>query len=90
MNTLDEWTATVARELGVEDVLDRPAATKAILDVSRDVAHGVARPAAPVTAYLVGLAAGRAADPRVALGELAAQVSALTERWQAEHGKPEA
>lgn len=90
MNTLDEWTARVARELGIEDVLDRQAATKAVLDVSRDVAHGVARPAAPVTAYLLGLAAGRADDPRAALVDRAAQLTTMTEQWQAEFGKPEA
>ena len=30
-----------------------------VLDLARDVAHGVARPAAPLTAYLFGLAVGR-------------------------------
>ncbi len=29
-----------------------------LLDLARDAAHGVARPAAPVTTFLVGLAAG--------------------------------
>ena len=33
---------------------------QAVLDLARDAAHGVARPAAPVTTFLVGLAAGRA------------------------------
>lgn len=57
MNVLDAWLAQVAADLGLDpDQLDRGP----ILDLTRDVAHGVARPAAPVTAYLVGLAAGRA------------------------------
>jgi hypothetical protein len=30
-----------------------------LLDVARDAAHGVARPAAPITTFLVGLAAGQ-------------------------------
>ena len=30
----------------------------AILDVARDAAHGIARPAAPLTTFLVGYAAG--------------------------------
>lgn len=35
-----------------------------LLGLARDVAHGVARPAAPLTAFLVGLAAGRSTgDP---------------------------
>lgn len=41
--------------------------------MTKDVAHGVARPAAPVTAYLLGLAVGRAAgsgpgEPELAQG----------------------
>ena len=55
MNTLDEWAAAVCAELGLD-----PAALDArlVLDLARDVAHGVARPAAPLTAYLLGVAAG--------------------------------
>ena len=34
-----------------------------VLDLARDVAHQVLRPGAPVTAYLLGLAVGRGADP---------------------------
>ena len=30
-----------------------------MLDLARDAAHGVARPAAPLTTFLVGLAAGQ-------------------------------
>ena len=36
--------------------------TRAVLDLAREVAHRVARPAAPVTCLLVGLAAASAAD----------------------------
>jgi hypothetical protein len=56
MTTLDEWTAQVCRELAID-----PAAldTDAVLDLARDVAHGVARPAAPLTAFLLGVAVGR-------------------------------
>jgi hypothetical protein len=32
------------------------------------VAHGVMRPAAPLTTYLLGVAVGRGADPRDAAG----------------------
>jgi hypothetical protein len=42
-----------------------------VLDLARDVAHGVARPAAPLTAYLLGLAVGRGADPEQAAATLA-------------------
>lgn len=55
--TLDEWVTEVSRELGTA-----PIDTRAVLDLARDVAHRVARPAAPVTCLLVGLAAASAAD----------------------------
>lgn len=55
--TLDEWVATVCAELDLD-----PPDTATVLDLARDVAHDVARPAAPVTALLVGLAAGSVSD----------------------------
>lgn len=48
--TLDEWVAAVCAELGVT-----APDTRAVLDFARDVAHRVDRPAAPITALLVGL-----------------------------------
>jgi Domain of unknown function (DUF6457) len=55
--TLDEWITAVSEELGVG-----PVDAKAVLDLTRDVAHGVARPAAPLTCLLIGLAADSADD----------------------------
>jgi hypothetical protein len=64
---LEEWIEAVCRELGLErDQIDRDL----VLDLARDVAHGVARPAAPLTAYLLGLAVGRGADPAQAAATL--------------------
>ena len=60
MPTLDEWTAQVCA------ALDLPTSTverEVVLDLARDVAHGVARPAAPLTAYLLGVAVGRGVAP---------------------------
>jgi hypothetical protein len=51
----------------------------AVLDLARDVAHGVARPAAPLTAYLVGVAVGQGRP----LPETAARVSQLAAQWAA-------
>ncbi len=60
VNVLEEWTALVCRELGIDPArVDRTA----VLDLTRDVAHGVARPAAPLTAYLMGLAQGAGSAP---------------------------
>lgn len=58
MNVLAEWTELVCRELGIDPArVDRDA----VLDLTKEVAHGVARPAAPLTAYLLGLAQGAGA-----------------------------
>jgi len=77
MSTLEQWTAAVCAELGLD-----PAAadTKIVLDLARDAAHGVARPAAPLTAYLVGVAVGRG----LALPDAAGRVSALASGWDQE------
>jgi len=85
--TMGEWTAEVAALLQVTDAVDEKAATDAILDMSRDVAHQVARPAAPFTAFLVGLAAGRASDPVTALPEIAAAVSARAQQFAESRGE---
>lgn len=50
---LQQWTELVRAELDIDVSPD----LRTILDLARDVAHGVERPAAPVTAFLVGYAA---------------------------------
>ncbi|MEV0607689.1 DUF6457 domain-containing protein [Polymorphospora rubra] len=69
MTTLDDWVATACTELGLDPAeVDVPV----VLDLARDVAHHVIRPGAPVTAYLLGLAVGRGADPARAAARLSA------------------
>lgn len=68
-DTMTNWVAVAAAELGL-DPGDVP--VPAVLDLARDVAHNVLRPGAPVTAYLLGLAVGRGADPVEAAVRLAA------------------
>jgi len=75
-----EWVASVARQLNL-DLVDQDALVTDVLDLTADVAHGVSRPAAPVTAFLVGLAAGGAADPAAAVAEHAAAVRDLAALW---------
>ncbi|WP_216852821.1 DUF6457 domain-containing protein [Phytoactinopolyspora halotolerans] len=52
--TLDAWIAALCEELDVPvDDVD----TSAILDLAKDAAHNVERPAAPITAFIAGYAA---------------------------------
>ena len=71
---LSEWVTAVARELGLEEALDSVGVVDLVLDLTSDVAHGVSRPGAPVTAFLVGVAAGRADDPAVAARDFAGKI----------------
>lgn len=58
MSTLESWLAESATGLGLAaDTVDTEL-RDALLDVTRDVAHGVARIAGPLTTYLIGLAVG--------------------------------
>jgi hypothetical protein len=74
MSELDDWTAAVCAALDLGGRADEQAL---VLDVARDVAHGVVRPAAPIGAYLLGLAVGRGADP----AQVAAKIVALANGW---------
>lgn len=76
---MQDWIAAVRQELGggaSTGALD----VDAVLDVARDVAHNVQRPAAPVTTYLLGLAVGSG----MSLAEAAKKVQDLTTDWPAE------
>lgn len=79
---LEGWLAALAAELGLDGELV-PIGT--VLDVARDVAYGVARPAAPLSTFLVGLAAGQRAaggeDLTEALRDVARRTSDLAGRW---------
>ena len=77
MNVLDTWIAAACDELGLNP---SDVDAKSVLDVARDVAHNVVRPGAPVTAYLMGIAVGRGADP----AEVADRLSSLALEWPAD------
>ena len=79
MSALDDWTDAVRHALELD-----PFDVDLVLDLARDVAHDVMRPAAPLTAYLFGVAVGRGADPSAA----AAAITELAEGWARE--RPEA
>lgn len=80
MAGLDEWTAAACRALGVDAAAGDH--QRLVLDLARDVAHGVERPAAPVSTFLLGLAAGQGAD----VEQAAAMLAELARAWPGEAG----
>jgi hypothetical protein len=79
-NVLEAWITTACGALDLNDLSD--ADRRAVLDLARDVAHGVVRPAAPLTTFLLGLAVGRGADVATA----AATLTRLAEGWSDRSG----
>jgi hypothetical protein len=82
---LDEWITAARAELGIDLDVD----IHGLLDMTKEVAHGVARPAAPLTAFLVGYAAASAGGGPQAVAEANRKITALAARW-AETRTPEA
>jgi hypothetical protein len=78
MSTLDDWTNLVRVELGLEPSEETE---KAVLNLTRVVAHTVDRRAAPLTAYFLGVAVGRG-EP---LAETAAKLQELARGWRPDH-----
>lgn len=73
-NPLEDWVADLCAALELDQAaVDRDV----VLDLARDAAHGVARPAAPLTTFLVGMAAGRRGADPAAVAEAAAAAQAL-------------
>jgi hypothetical protein len=80
MNPLQDWLAALLRDLGLDDALDM----RLLLELSREVAHAVERPAAPLTTYVLGLAVAREPAGGRTAAELAERVSALVGTWSHE------
>jgi hypothetical protein len=79
-NPLDAWVEELAAALGVDaGAIDRTL----LLDVARDAAHGVARPAAPLTTFLVGLAAGQRGADAAAIRDAADTATRLANKHAA-------
>jgi hypothetical protein len=75
MTILDKWIGAACAELGIDaEVADQ----RQILDLARDVAHQVDRPAAPLAAFLLGVAVGGGQS----LPQAAARLTALAAAWE--------
>lgn len=76
MSTLDDWIADAAEALALPPASIPVDLRDDLLDLTRDVAHGVARIAGPLSCYLVGLAVANGAAPATAVDALKALVAA--------------
>jgi hypothetical protein len=64
---LDDWAGEAAAAVGVTL---QPGDIAAVLDLARDAAHGIARPAAPLTTFIAGMAVGRGQPTAEAMAAL--------------------
>lgn len=74
MQSAHAWLVEAAGYLGL-DKADATALTKELLDLTADVAHNRSRPAAPLTAFLVGLASQDTDEARQHIEKLRAQIA---------------
>ena len=84
---LDDWLREAAAALKVSPtdaaVLSEDAVT-ILLDLARDAAHGVARPAAPLATFVLGLAAGASGAGMDDLRAFARRLTDLADGWEAD------
>lgn len=80
---IHRWVLSAGDALGVDP---QAVDVEALLDLARDVAHGVARPAVPLTSFLAGYAVAAAGGDRAAFERVLAQVTGLVRDWS-EHEK---
>jgi hypothetical protein len=78
-----EWFADLQGELGIDLALD----VMDLLDLARVAAHQVARPAAPLTTFLVGYAAGAKGGSAAAVQEAADSTRRLLARREPPEGE---
>ena len=74
---LHDWIDELCDVLDLETEIDEGL----VLDLARAAAHNVERPAAPITTYLLGLAAGSQGADLEAVEALAARAQRLAEGW---------
>ena len=79
---LTDWTRQLGDVLGDVDLEADAALVDLVLDLARDAAHSVDRPAAPLTTFLVGYAAARRGGGPDAVRECAGLARELALTWQ--------
>ena len=71
VSTLDDFIEQTERALQLPAGSLPPDVRNALLDLTRDVAHGVTRIAGPLSTYLLGLAVGAGADRAASISAVA-------------------
>lgn len=71
---MTQWLNELSAKLGISEVGD----PKGLLNITREVAHNVSRPAAPLTLYLLGLAVGQGQDA----SEIKSKVDELVKQYK--------
>jgi hypothetical protein len=74
---LHDWIDELCDVLDVEVDLDEAL----VLDVAREAAHNVERPAAPITTFLLGYAVARSSGDPDEMERLASAAIVLAQRW---------
>ncbi|MFF2273922.1 DUF6457 domain-containing protein [Agromyces sp. NPDC058136] len=74
---LDGWVDELADALGL-GLAAGEVPTGLLLDLTREAAHGITRPAGPLTTYLIGLAVARGVSPADAAEITRAALAART------------
>jgi hypothetical protein len=75
---LHDWIDELMDALDIETEIDEGL----ILDVARQAAHRVVRPAAPISTYLLGYAAALAGGDPERVEALAGRALDLADRWE--------
>lgn len=78
---LNEWAGALCEQFNL-DAQDVPIAL--ILDLAKEAAVGVARPAAPLSTFVAGLVAGRAGGASADTEAAVAAIVALARTWNPE------
>jgi len=77
-SAVEQWIAALDAEFGLElgevDI-------HAVLDLARDAAHSVVRPAAPLAAFMAGYAAGKRGAAGTDIAAECEQAAALARGW---------
>jgi len=82
---LHDWIDELCDVLDIETEVDEAL----VLDLARSAAHNVTKVAAPITTYLLGVAAGAQDANPEQIERLAARAQALADHWDRPAGAPD-